>query len=65
MSCPNQSLGKLVLRDILKLSEGHLVTYDDLKNIGIDSVQINKYEDNSFDILFKTIGAYEEFIHYR
>ncbi|HDR1016373.1 TPA: hypothetical protein QB367_002146, partial [Pasteurella multocida] len=65
MSCPNQSLGNLVLRDILKLPEGHLVTYNDLKNIGIDSVQINKYEDKTFDITFKKIGAYEEFISYR
>lgn len=63
MSYPNHSLGEWILRDILKLPEGHLVTYADLQSLGIDSVQINKYEDNTFDINFKHIGAYENFIN--
>lgn len=42
MSNPNKALGKWLLRDILKLEERKLVTYDVLALYGIDSVIIRK-----------------------
>lgn len=42
MSNPNSALGEWILRDVLNLPEGQLVTYDTLKLYGIDSVLIEK-----------------------
>ncbi|MCK9223823.1 MAG: NgoFVII family restriction endonuclease [Candidatus Muirbacterium halophilum] len=61
MSNPNSDLGKWILRDILKVKEGELVTYDKLFEIGIDSVEIVKNSDLNFSINFKKIGSYENF----
>jgi len=61
MSAPNQALGHWILRDILHIPEGELVTYEDLRQIGIDSVEITKIGDLSFEINFKKIGTYAEF----
>ena len=62
MSNPNRALGEWILRDILSWKEGELITYSDLLKIGIDSVQVNKYEDNTYSIDLKGIGSYEKFI---
>lgn len=61
MSNPNNALGKWILRDILKIKEGVLVTYDDLVEIGIDSVEVTKTGDLSYEIDFKKIGTYSRF----
>ena len=63
MSDPNSSLGKWILRDVLVLKEGELLTYEKLEEIGIDAVQILKYNDNTFEINFKKLGSYEQFMH--
>ena len=47
MSNPNKALGKWLLRDILKLEERKLVTYDVLALYGIDSVIIRKNTQQS------------------
>lgn len=62
MSNPNLALGEWLLRDVLRLSERTLVTYDYLQILGIDSVEIVKYLDNTYTINFKGIGSYEEFL---
>lgn len=62
MSNPNKVLGEWILRDILSWKEGELITYSNLLKIGIDSVQVNKYEDNTYSIDLKGIGSYEKFI---
>lgn len=62
MSNPNLALGKWLLRDVLNIKEGKIITYDILKNSGIDSVQINKYKDNTYEINFKQIGSYDKFV---
>lgn len=59
MSNPNEDLGKWILRDVLNLQEHELVTYEKLESIGIDTVQINKYEDRTYEINFKALGTYE------
>lgn len=57
MSDPNMKLGIWLLRDILNIQERELVTYKHLLDSGINSVQINKYEDNTYDITFKNIKS--------
>lgn len=59
MSNPNEDLGKWLLRDVLNLQEYELVTYEKLESIGIDTVQINKFEDGTYEINFKALGTYE------
>lgn len=62
MSDPNRALGEWLLRDVLKLSECELLDYNNLEEIGIDTVQINKFEDGTYEINFKGLGTYENFI---
>lgn len=62
MSNPNTQLGKWILRDILEIPYGKLVTMDDLYSIGIDSVEIRKISDDYYEIDFKGIGSFEKFI---
>ncbi len=62
MSYSNRELGHWILRSILKLKEGELLTYEKLQEIGIDSVSINKINNLEFEINFTKIGSYEKFI---
>jgi len=62
MSNPNLELGKWILRDILKIKPGVLVTMDDLYDIGIDSVEVTKINDDYYEINFKDIGSFERFL---
>lgn len=61
MTNPNKDLGKWILRDILKIKEGELVTYEMLEEIGIDAVKLNKFEDGTYEINFTKIGSYETY----
>ena len=62
MTQSNRKLGKLILRDGLKLKIGELATYEKLKLLGIDSVRIDKIKKSEFEINFSKNGSYEEFI---
>ena len=42
MTNPNNALSDWLLRDVLKLREGELLTYKKLTDLGIDSVKIIK-----------------------
>lgn len=48
MSKPNGELGQWILRDVLNLAEGHLLSYDELLAKGIDSVIFRKIDDLHF-----------------
>ncbi len=61
MSYSNRKLGQWILRDILKLNEGELLTYERLQILGIDSVRIDKISNSEFEINFSRIGSYELF----
>ncbi len=61
MSNPNKDLGQWLLRQVLKLPEGQLLTYDTLIQKGIDSIEISKNTDGSYNINFKKLGTYEDF----
>ena len=61
MTKSNRKLGKLILRDGLKLKEGELATYDKLQLFGIDSVRIDKISNSEFEINFSSLNSYENF----
>jgi hypothetical protein len=61
MSQHNADLGKWLLRDILKLENKTLLTYEMLNKIGIDSIEISK-QSGVYYIDFKQTGTYEQFI---
>lgn len=61
MSNPNKALGYWILRTILEIPEGQVVTYDDLDRVGIDSVLITKLDDYKFKINFAAKGSYADF----
>jgi hypothetical protein len=61
MSKPNKELGEWILRDILKVPEGKLVTYEMLEEIGIDSVEVRKINFNNYEIDFKQVGTFNDF----
>ena len=61
MSNPNSALGNWILRDVLNLKEGELLSYEKLAQVGLDSVVIYKSEDGKYDIDFAKAGSYEEF----
>ena len=62
MSDPNKALGQWLLRDVLKLSQGHILTIDTLEQYGIDSVRIDKIDTENYEINFATINSYDDFI---
>ncbi len=61
MSDPNKALGKWILRDVLQLKEGELLTYEMLQEIGIDSVIIHKIGKLEYTIDFREEGEFEKF----
>lgn len=62
MSNPNKELGEWILRDILKIPEGILVTYNMLVEAGIDSVEVRKIDIENYEIDFKKVNSYYDFI---
>jgi len=63
MSNPNKDLGKWLLRDILGLREGELLTYNRLQLLGVDSIRIDKINNENFKINFVSLGSFEEYIY--
>lgn len=61
MSDPNKALGQWILRDVLRLQEGELLTYKKLRDIGLDSVVIYKIDERNYRIDFAKLGSYEQF----
>lgn len=61
MSNPNRALGNWLLRKVLRIKPGQKVKYQDLENIGIDSVIISKVSDSYFRIDFTGLGSFEKF----
>lgn len=61
MSNPNSELGKWILRDILQIKEGSIVTKEMLDMIGIDSVRLSKHTVDLYRLDFLKVGSYEDF----
>jgi len=62
MSDPNKDLGEWILRKVLQLAEGTILTYEMLEKIGIDSVRIDKISKNNYEINFSSLDSYEKWI---
>lgn len=61
MSNPNKALGEWILREVLRLDELELLTYDKLLELGIDSVVFEKHGDYySLDFNSLEINEVEE-----
>jgi hypothetical protein len=63
MSDPNRELGHWILRDVLQLGEGEILTIDRLYQLGIDSVRIDKIEDGLYEMNFAAVDSFENFIN--
>ncbi len=63
MSKPNADLGKWLLRKVLELKKGKLLTYAKLQEIGLDSVIIERLDKKTYSIDFMPSGAYEKFVN--
>lgn len=61
MTNPNKALSKWLLRKVLRLTLGEILTYNHLKTIGIDSVKVTKLEKKIFKIDFVKMDSYEKF----
>lgn len=61
MSNPNKKLGEWLLRKVLNLKKGELLTYKKLLDVGVDSVLITKNSTTEFEIDFKKVGTYSDF----
>lgn len=64
MSNPNKTLGHWLLRIVLNLKEGTLLTRRKLDAIGIDSVRLDKLAEKLFEINFSRTGSYARFADY-
>ncbi|MES2805042.1 MAG: NgoFVII family restriction endonuclease [Bacteroidota bacterium] len=62
MSKPNKDLGQWILQEILKIPEGEKVTYEMLLDAGIDSVEVRKIDKQNYEIDFKKVNSYYDFI---
>ncbi len=58
MSNPNKDLGKWLLRDILHLEEGELLTMEKLNLFGFDSVIVFKINPRNFKIDVRRVSPY-------
>lgn len=58
MTDPNKDLGKWLLRDILGLPKGKIVTSDDLKRKGADTVIIYKVAKDEYQISLHSFGGF-------
>lgn len=61
-SNPLTALGSWILREVLNILPGTLVTRSMLNTIGIDSVKLSKVSDTEFLLDFTETGTYEEFV---
>lgn len=62
MSNPNAALGQWLLRDVMNIKEGELLTYSDLQRLNIDSVEITKISEDNYSIDFRKLGSFDEFV---
>lgn len=61
MTNPNEALGQWILRDVLNLAEGEVLTYEKLEDIGLDAVVVYKIDEENYEIDFAKIGSYDSF----
>ncbi len=52
MSNPNEALGRWILRYALQIEAGHVMTYEDLLQKGVNALVLRKRDDGSFECDF-------------
>ena len=62
MSNHNKKLGEWLLRQVMDLKEGQLLTYERLEKLGIDSVIVYKHSESYYSIDFREMGSYDQFV---
>lgn len=60
MSNPNKALGNWILRDVLKIEERHVLTYEELLAKGIDSIIFWKIDNSTFKCDLITLDELED-----
>ena len=60
MSNPNKALGHWLLRKVLNVPVGTLVTYSMLEDVGINAVMFTKFKDGTYSIDFTYIDDYSD-----
>lgn len=60
-SDPNKDLGHWLLREVLRLAPGTLVTKELLDIIGVDSVRLSKVKEGLYFMEFLKTGSYEDY----
>ena len=61
MSNPNKAMGVWLLRDVLKLPEGQVLTDEYLQEKGIDSIKVTKVNSHTFDVDYMPYGSFLDF----
>lgn len=61
MSDPNSRLGEWILRNVMSLKDGELLTYEKLESLGIDSVVIYKHSEGKYSVDFARAGSFDSF----
>ena len=61
MTNPNNALSQWLLRKVLKLELGEILTYTRLKTLGIDSVKVTKIDEITYKVNFAKLDSYEKF----
>lgn len=61
MSNPNKALGEWLLREVLKVKEKKIITYEMLLELGIDSISFEKNQEG-YKLDFKELGSFEQFL---
>lgn len=56
MSNPNSELGQWLLREVLRLEENEVLTYEKLAELGIESVVFEKFNDDNYKLDFRQIN---------
>ena len=52
MSNPNSELGEWLLREVLRLEENELLTYEKLEELGVESVLFEKNQEGLYKLDF-------------
>lgn len=61
MSNPNKALGEWLLDEVLSIPMGTLVILEMLEDVGVDSVEVRKLDNDHYEIDFRELSTYEEF----
>lgn len=61
MSDPNRDLGYWILREVLKVKEGELISIELLEELNIDSVRVTKINKDRYKLDFCKTGTYDDF----